>query len=101
MAVSPTPTPATEKRSVRAATEGLAACEEAPDLYLVDNGTGNQYSVDMREPACTCGDFRFREARCKHIRRVQILRGELDIGPLREAGVELDGVLRRRLEERQ
>jgi len=102
MAVSPTPTPATEARSVRAATAPLATARLADDLYLVDNGKHGddhaQYTVDVREPACTCGDFRYRDIECKHIRRVKIVQGELDISPLLKAGVSLDAVLRRQLE---
>jgi len=105
MAVSPTPTPATTKRSVKAATEPLATAPVAPDLFLVDNGRRGddhaQYTVDLREPACTCDDYRYREPEggCKHIRRVQMEQGEIDLTPLRRAaGLRLDGLLVRALE---
>jgi hypothetical protein len=110
MAVTPTPTPATTTRSVRAATEPLAVARIAEDLYLVDNGKRGaehaQYTVDLREPACTCGDFQYRseDSRvaahgCKHIRRVRMERGEIDIAPLLEADLDLDGLLVRALGE--
>jgi len=107
MAVSPTP--ATTKRSVAAATEHLAVAEVAEDLYLVDNGKRGddhaQYTVDAVEPACTCPDFQYRgdggrvaEHGCKHIRRVRMERGEIDVTPLLETDLRIDGLLLRALE---
>jgi len=105
MSVEPTPTPATEARSVRAATTPLATARLADELYLVDNGKQGddhaQYTVDLREPACTCPDYQYRadsdprvaKRGCLHIRRVRMEQGEMDIAPLREAGVPLDQLL--------
>lgn len=107
MAIAPTPTPATTKRSVQAATQHMAVAREAEDLYLVDNGQRGddheQYTVDLREPACTCPDFQYRadsddrvaEHGCKHIRRVKMERGEIDVAPLLETDLGLDGLLLR------
>jgi hypothetical protein len=110
MAVSPTPTRATTKRSVKAVTEPLAVARFGPDLYLVDNGSHGddhaQYTVDLREPACTCGDYQYRansddrvhKHGCKHIRRVKTERGEIDIAPLLATDLRLDGLLLRAVE---
>lgn len=110
MAVSPTPTPATTKRSVKAATEPLAVARIGPELYLVDNGQHGedhtQYTVDLREPACTCADYQYRadsddrvaQHGCKHIRRVRMERGEIDIAPLLATDLRLDGLLLRAVE---
>jgi len=100
-------TPATTARSVRAATEPLAVAPIAPDLYLVDNGKRGedhrQYTVDPTLPACTCGDWENRSAElgadgCKHIRRVRMERGEIDIAPLFETDLDIDDLLLRILE---
>lgn len=95
---------ATETRSVRAATERLFARRIGPDLYEVYNEDGDYYVVDAREPACQCRDFEYRhedlgEHGCKHVRRILIERGELDIEPLLEAGVRVDPLLVRALED--
>jgi hypothetical protein len=95
-------TPATTARSVRAATEYLAVYEEAPGIYLVDNGkTGDdheQYTVDPSLPACTCEDWEYRSDElgddgCKHIRRCRMERGEIDVTPLLETDLDLDPLL--------
>ncbi|SDG44473.1 SWIM zinc finger family protein [Halorientalis regularis] len=101
MAVAPTSTPATTRRSVAAATEYIATCRVAPQLYEVVNDSGDTYVVDLREPACTCPDYEYRadsddrvgEHGCKHIRRVRMERGEIDIAPLRETNLRLDPLL--------
>jgi hypothetical protein len=110
MAVSRTETPATMQRSVKAATERLATCREADDLHLVDNGKQgddhDQYRVDLREPACSCPDFQYRadsddrvaEHGCKHIRRVKMERGDIDIAPLLKTPLDIDPLLLREVE---
>lgn len=50
----------------------------APDLYDVRTESGGEYVVDLREPACTCPDFRYRDRRCKHLRRVALEVGDRD-----------------------
>lgn len=111
MAVSRSETPATMQRSVKAATETLATCREASDLWLVDNGKHGddhaQYRVDLREPACTCPDYQYRadsdsrvaEHGCKHIRRVRMECGEIDITPLLKTPLDIDPVLQRKLDQ--
>jgi len=100
-------TPATTKRSVRAATEFLATDEFAPGLFRVDNGKlgddHEQYVVEPDLPACSCGDWEHRSEKlgadgCKHIRRVRILQGEIDISPLLEADdLRIDPLLLKQL----
>lgn len=40
--------------------------------YLVESEHGSEYTVDLVERRCTCPDYHFRGAQCKHIRRVAI-----------------------------
>ncbi|WP_224268895.1 SWIM zinc finger family protein [Haloprofundus salinisoli] len=72
-----TPDPVDE-RDVRALTETMFVDREAPDFYRVRTGSGDEYVVDTREPACTCPDFQYRDVRCKHVRRVQFEVGDRD-----------------------
>ncbi len=41
-------------------------------LYEVESASGHTYLVDLEGGRCTCPDHVFREARCKHIRRIAI-----------------------------
>lgn len=100
-------TPVTTDRSVRAACERMATAQIAPGLYLVDNGKQGseheQYTVDPTLPACTCGDWEHRsedlsEDGCKHIRRVRMVRGEIDLDPLLESDAPVDDLLLRNME---
>ena len=102
MATAQTPgavsTPATTKRSVRAATEYLFVHELAPDFYEVYSEEGTAYTVDVRGPACECADFEYRSEElgtdgCKHVRRVRMERGEIDVSPLFETDLRLDPLL--------
>jgi len=102
------PTPATTRRSVEAATQRMAVVEIGDGLYLVDNGKHGddhaQYHVEPDLPACTCGDWEYRseelgEDGCKHIRRVRIERGEIDIAPLLRTDLRLDPLLLEALED--
>jgi len=71
-------------RTLRAATEHMTVIEEAQSLFSVTTQSGSEYTVDLREPACTCPDFEYRESisECKHIRRVRIEVGQVDIETL-------------------
>ncbi|WP_436933711.1 hypothetical protein [Halovenus marina] len=96
-------TPATTVRSVRAACERMATAQLADGLFLVDNGDGEQYVVEPDLPACTCGDWQHRSDElgadgCKHIRRVRMVRGEIDLTPLLEADARVDELLLKNLE---
>jgi predicted nucleic acid-binding Zn finger protein len=77
--------PAVDSRTVRAATEHMTVIEEAQSLFSVTTQSGSEYTVDLREPACTCPDFEYRESvsECKHIRRVRIEVGQVDIEMLK------------------
>lgn len=98
MAAKTVETPPTTVRSVRAATERLATYERAPGVYEVYSESGTQYIADVYAPACTCPDWQYRsdklgEDACKHVRRVRFERGEIDIAPLLEAGLDVDPLL--------
>lgn len=77
-------------RTLRAATEHMTVIEEAQSLFSVTTQNGSEYTVDLREPACTCPDFEYRESvsECKHIRRVRIEVGQVDIETLESKLVE-------------
>lgn len=100
-------TPATTVRSVRAACDPLATARLADGLWLVDNGklgdSHDQYRVDPDKPACTCPDWQYRSDElgadgCKHIRRVRMVRGDIDITPLLESDARVNDVLLKNLE---
>ncbi len=42
------------------------------DVYEVETESGNRYLANVVAGTCTCPDHVFREARCKHLRRVAI-----------------------------
>lgn len=73
--------PDIEPRTLRAATEYMTVMEEAQSLFEITTQSGSTYTVDLREPACTCPDFEHRESvkECKHIRRVRIEVGQVDL----------------------
>ena len=73
-----------DERDHRALTETMFVRHDAPDLYEVRTESGD-YVVDAREPACSCPDFRYRDVRCKHIRRVRFETGDRDPNALSEA----------------
>ena len=76
--------PDVEPRTIRAATEYMY-CEEVADaLFEVTSQSGNVYTVDLREPACECKDFQYREGvtECKHIRRIRLEYGQSDVEEL-------------------
>lgn len=58
--------------------------EIARALFEVTSESGGVYTVDLREPACECQDFQYREEvqECKHIRRVRIEVGQVDVEAL-------------------
>ena len=72
-----------DERDRRALTETMFVRRDAPDLYEVRTESG-EYVVDVREPACSCPDFQYRDVRCKHIRRVRFETGDRDPGTLVE-----------------
>lgn len=71
-----------DKRDQRALSEQLVVIEHGPDVYQVYSEEGTEYLVDIRTPSCTCPDFMYREADCKHIRRARIEAGQRDLDSL-------------------
>lgn len=78
--------PDLESRTVRAVTETMSYREIARALFEVTSESGRVYTVDLREPACECRDFQYREEvqECKHIRRIRIEVGQVDVEALEE-----------------
>lgn len=78
--------PDVEPRTRRALTEYMTVIEEAPAMFSISTQSGSEYTVDLREPACTCPDFQHREevTECKHIRRVRMEVGQVDVESLEE-----------------
>ncbi len=62
----------------------MTIIEEARSLFSVTTESGSEYTCDLREPACTCPDFDYRDdvEEYKHIRRVRIEVGQVDTGAL-------------------
>ena len=79
-----------DKRDRRALSEHLTVVEHGPDIYRVYSEEGVEYLVDIRTPSCTCPDFMYREADCKHIRRARIEAGSRDLDAL---GAEVQSAL--------
>lgn len=79
--------PDVEPRTLRAATEHMTVIEEARSLFSVTTESGSEYTVDLREPACTCPDFEHRseqlgEQGCKHVRRMRLEVSQIDTDAL-------------------
>jgi len=66
-----------DDRDVRALTEYLTVLPEAPGLYEVVSQSGESYTVDVRNGACTCPDAEYHDpdGGCKHCRRVHFETG--------------------------
>ena len=72
---TPLPVPSSdhlEERSRRARTEPMSVLPLGDGLYEVESASDHTYLVDLEGGRCTCPDHIFREARCKHVRRVAI-----------------------------
>ena len=93
--------PEVDSRTVRAATEHMTVYEEADALFEVTTQSGRAYRVDLREPACECADFQYREevAECKHIRRVRVEVGQVDVEELETSLAERAHELQREAAE--
>jgi len=61
-----------DDRSRRARTEAMSVRSFGTNVYEVTGESGGTYLVDLGASRCTCPDYRFRDARCKHLRRVAI-----------------------------
>lgn len=79
--------PDLDARTLRAASEHMTVIEEADAFFEVTSQSGRAYMVDLREPVCECPDFRYRagEIECKHIRRVRMEVGQVDVDALEES----------------
>lgn len=93
--------PDVEPRTIRAATEHMTVIETAHALFSVTTESGSEYTVDLREPACSCPDYRHREEvkECKHIRRVRLVTGQVDIARLESKLLERAADLESDVEE--
>lgn len=61
-----------EDRSRRARAEPMSVLALGDGLYEVESASGATYLIDLEAARCTCPDHVFRDARCKHVRRVAI-----------------------------
>ena len=79
--------PDLDARTLRAAREHMTVIEEADALFEVTSQSGRAYMVDLREPVCECPDFMYNDdvAACKHLRRVRMEVGQVDIDALEES----------------
>ena len=69
-------------RALSAVTEPMAVEKLAEDMYRVVT-VRDAYRVDLaREKGCTCGDFQYRDCRCKHHIRAAIEADRTDLPPL-------------------
>lgn len=60
------------ERAVRAWTERMAVTPLGGGCYRVEGESERDYTVDLLDRRCTCPDYRYRGAQCKHLRRVAI-----------------------------
>lgn len=76
--------PDIEPRTLRAATEDMTVVEDERAMFSVTTQNGSEYTVDLREPACTCPDYQYREevTECKHIIRTRLTVGQVDTNAL-------------------
>jgi hypothetical protein len=81
-----------EQRTLRAATESITLLETGPrvegsdGLYEAVSQSGardgdgpDTYVVNARRVACECPDHEHRNARCKHLRRLELIKGEREL----------------------
>lgn len=74
-------------RHTKALTEVMTALQNqgrvrgADGLFLVVSSSGREYLVDAEVGRCECDDYRYREAECKHIKRVHYATGRKVIPP--------------------
>jgi hypothetical protein len=61
-----------DERSRRAREEPMAVHAFGTNVYEVETDHDASYLVDVAAARCTCPDHVFRDARCKHLRRVAI-----------------------------
>jgi hypothetical protein len=61
-----------DERSRRAREDPMAVHAFGTNVYEVETDHDASYLVDVAAARCTCPDHVFRDARCKHLRRVAI-----------------------------
>jgi len=61
-----------ESRADRAKSQPMRVRALGGGLYDVQTGPDRTYTVDLTEQWCTCPDFQYRHAKCKHLRRAAI-----------------------------
>ena len=73
-----------DARTRRAATEHMTVVEEGRGLFEVTTASGSAYTVDLRENVCSCADSMYRNpaAGCKHLRRVKMEVGQVNLDQL-------------------
>lgn len=61
--------------------DDLDEARNARDLYVVVSQSGSKYVVDAVGSVCDCPDFMNRQPDdgCKHVRRVELIRGDRPI----------------------
>lgn len=69
-----------DARDVRAATERLFV-HETSDATVVYSGE-QPHVVDEQTGRCSCADAHYRGALCKHLRRLEMERGERELPPV-------------------
>ncbi|WP_157573418.1 SWIM zinc finger family protein [Haloplanus natans] len=77
-----------DDRDARALSECMTVLPEGADIYTVVGENGGTYTVDADAGRCTCPDAEYRDANCKHRRRVAFATGERPI----PAWVDTDAV---------
>jgi hypothetical protein len=84
-----------DDRDLRALEECLTVLDDLDraaahdDEYLVVSQSGKEYLVNTTHGECECPDHEYRDARCKHLRRVAFATGERTV----PAGVDADPLL--------
>lgn len=74
-----------DRRDELALTQYLTVLDDLPavadddERYVVVSESGAEYVVDAREGTCTCPDYSYRGAHCKHLRRVEFATGERSV----------------------
>jgi|APHM01.1.fsa_nt_gi hypothetical protein len=69
-----------DDRTERALTERMGILPQGGDLYTVvgenhPDREQSEYTVDLRRGRCSCADSEYRDATCKHQRRVLLATG--------------------------
>ena len=88
-----------DERDVRALQERMGVLPGAGDVYtVVGQNENGEYTVDVRRGRCSCPDHEYRDARCKHIRRVKFATGRRPI-PADVARDDVDELLGEHLDD--